>query len=94
MSVKISVVIPTYRRPELLLKCLRALITQRLNPGLFEIIIVTDGPDELTAQLYKKWVRRRLHRVSLYSLPEKKGPAAARNYGWLVAKGELNCFYR
>jgi glycosyltransferase involved in cell wall biosynthesis len=90
--MKISVVIPTYRRPELLLKCLRALITQKFERDNYEIIVVSDGPDELTTQLYKKWIRRKIQLIHFYSLPEKKGPAAARNYGWLQAKGELIAF--
>jgi len=33
-----------------------------------------------------------MHPISYYHLPEKKGPAAVRNYGWLLAKGELVAF--
>jgi glycosyltransferase involved in cell wall biosynthesis len=90
--MQISVVVPTYRRPDLLLKCLRALVTQRFDRNEYEIIIVSDGPDELTKSMFNKWIKRKLHRVSYHSLPDKKGPAAVRNYGWLLAKGELVAF--
>jgi glycosyltransferase involved in cell wall biosynthesis len=90
--MQISVVVPTYRRPELLLRCIRALITQRFKRDQFEIIIVSDGPDDSTSDLVRKYFRRRVQQVHYYALPEKKGPAAARNYGWLVARGELIAF--
>lgn len=90
--MQISVVVPTYRRPDLLLKCLRALVTQRFDRNQYEIIIVSDGPDELTKNMFNKWIKRKLHKVSYHSLPEKKGPAAVRNYGWLLAKGEVIAF--
>ena len=44
MSLRISVVIPTYQRPKLLERCLTALIAQELEPADYEIIVVDDGP--------------------------------------------------
>ena len=90
--MQISVVIPTYRRPGLLLKCLHALVTQQFNGDHYEIIVVSDGPDELTNNMFNNRTGLKQHRVHYYHLPEKKGPAAARNYGWLLAKGELIAF--
>ena len=40
---KVSVVMPTCRRPQLLCKCLAALFAQRLTPRAFEMIVVDDG---------------------------------------------------
>ena len=48
MSVQVSVVIPTYRRPELIARCLAAVLAQRLEPAAFEVIVVDDGHDEAT----------------------------------------------
>lgn len=84
----ISVVIPTHQRPELLSKCLKALYRQSLSRKIFEIIVVHDGPGEYT----KKKIIRLFPDVKFYSLRENKGPAAARNYGWLIAKGKLIAF--
>ncbi|MGN6398247.1 MAG: glycosyltransferase family 2 protein [Mucilaginibacter sp.] len=92
MNVQISVVIPTYRRPELLLRCLKALTAQRIERWAYEIVVVSDGPDGLTQKAISAFNRRRAYPVKYYWLPEKKGPAAARNYGWLKAKGELIAF--
>ena len=85
---QISVVIPTYRRPELISKCLKALQRQTLDGLFFEVIVVHDGPDVVT----EKKIKRSFPNVRYYSLKEKKGPAAARNYGWLIAKGKLIAF--
>jgi glycosyltransferase involved in cell wall biosynthesis len=92
MNIKISVVVPTYQRPALLLKCLRALITQKFNRDEYEILIVSDGPDAATAEVLNKWLKNKLHQVRYLTTPQKKGPAAARNYGWLAARGILIAF--
>jgi glycosyltransferase involved in cell wall biosynthesis len=41
----VSVIIPTYQRPERLGACLRALAGQRLAAGTFEVLVGLDGPD-------------------------------------------------
>jgi glycosyltransferase involved in cell wall biosynthesis len=86
----ISVVIPTYRRPVLLNRCLDALRAQVFDEGMFEVIVVTDGPDVTTVQAI-------MHRDDWYmfkvcSLEIKKGPAAARNHGWRMGGGKLVLF--
>jgi glycosyltransferase involved in cell wall biosynthesis len=92
MSVTISVVIPTYKRPELLLRCLQALTIQRFNRPSYEIIVITDGPDPVTEKAVSAFNKYRVHKIKFGATPAKKGPAAARNYGWLAAKGELIVF--
>lgn len=84
----ISVVIATYQRTELLSKCLRALNRQTLTKNSFEVIVVHDGEDFRT----EKWIKKSFPWVRYYSRKEKKGLAAARNYGWLIAKGKLIAF--
>ena len=82
MKTKISVVIPTYKRPKLLIKCLTALSKQTLDGANFEVIVVSDGPDPETHNQIQPWVRSETIRVSYIQTSEKKGPAAARNLGW------------
>ncbi len=48
MSVKVSIIVPTYKRPALLKRCLEALVSQDFPENEYEIIIVTDGLDEDT----------------------------------------------
>jgi len=88
----ISVVVPTYRRPMLLARCLDALLAQILPSSDFEIIVVSDGPDIETKRVVEQFVQRRSHAIRYYALGGRRGPAAARNVGWQNAKGELIAF--
>lgn len=90
--MKISVVIPTYKRPELLIKCLTALSNQDLDHWDFEIIVVSDGPDYHSWQMVSEWSRHVHLNLSFFQMATKKGPAAARNKGWRKAKSELIAF--
>lgn len=92
MKPDISVVIPTYRRTELLLRCLEALASQCIANRRYEVIVVSDGPDLKTKDVVMAWVPRSDMDVSFLHLPEKKGPAAARNMGWQHARAELIIF--
>lgn len=91
-SIKISVVIPTYRRPHLLTRCLDAVLHQDFSALDFEIIIVSDGEDPATGEVIAAAVTHKYPLVQYYSLPAKAGPAAARNLGWLLGQGELIAF--
>jgi glycosyltransferase involved in cell wall biosynthesis len=88
--LKISVVIPTYCRPQLLKRCLAALAIQDFDPDEFELIVVTDGPDPETKKLESFPMNK--VRIRFLQLPNKKGPAAARNLGWKKAEGKLIAF--
>ena len=92
MNTKITVVIPTYKRPQLLERCLLALLRQKFNKREYEIIVVSDGPDMVTRQLIEKIAKGRATNLRYLSLLVKKGPAAARNYGWLNARGRIIAF--
>jgi glycosyltransferase involved in cell wall biosynthesis len=93
MPVKVSIIIPTYKRPLLLKRCLEALISQDFPEDDYEIIIVTDGIDEDTNKvLSQALLFDFFDNIFCYSLPFKKGPAAARNAGWRIAKGQLILF--
>lgn len=48
MTPRVSVVIPTYRRPDLLARCLRAVLAQDLDDEAYEVIVVDDEPSEQT----------------------------------------------
>ncbi len=93
MAVKVSIIIPTYKRPTLLKRCVEALISQDFPEDDFEIIIVTDGLDEETNNMLSQSALLDFFpNIFCYSLPFKKGPAAARNAGWRIAKGHLILF--
>ncbi len=91
MEPFVSVVIPTYRRPLLLEKCLRALRQQSLSADRYEVIVVSDGPDEATKAAIDSLCLQPMQ-VRFVSLEAKKGPAGARNAGWQHARAGLIAF--
>jgi len=93
MSIKISVIIPTYKRYRLLLLCLNALRQQNFAKDEFEIIVVCDGPDAETFQ-HVEFFKEEFgcKNIHIENLSAKKGPAAARNYGVSKAKGLMLAF--
>ncbi len=88
----ISVVIPTYNRLPILIKCLDALENQILNVEMhaFEIVIVDDGSTDGTVD----WLRNNIENYPHLRLFEQShgGPALGRNLGVEKSKGELIVF--
>jgi GT2 family glycosyltransferase len=83
----ISVVVPTFRRPQTLEKCLRALGRQEAPPGSFEVIVVDDDPDgEDPPRVDGHPFRARSFKSG------GVGAAAARNQAAAVATGRLLLF--
>ena len=81
-----SIVIPTYNRPERLTSCLKAIALLDYPRDRFEVIVVDDGSktplDDIVAPLKD--------RINITLLrQENAGPAAARNKGAEVARGEF-----
>lgn len=84
----ISVIIPTFNRDDVLIACLELLFYENA-PFLesYEVIVTDDSTNDLTKDLvdvsypFVKWVKG-----------PKKGPAANRNNGAKMAKGEWLLF--
>jgi glycosyltransferase involved in cell wall biosynthesis len=94
-EIAVSVVVPTCGRPDLLNRCLEALCQQTLAPARYEIIVVDDKPQPLTAQLVAIWRGRMVHKgPALFYLANTgtHGPAAARNLGWREARAAVVAF--
>jgi glycosyltransferase involved in cell wall biosynthesis len=84
-----SVIIPTYNRYRILQKCLAALESQ--DPGLYddyEVVVVDDGSTDETVDWIQQWQWPRLRLCR----QNHQGPAAARNLGISVAKGNIIIF--
>lgn len=88
----ISVVVPTFKRDQLLERCVFALLEQTLASDQYEILVVDDGHQLRTRRLIERLKRtfpcHNLH----YMTHTKHGPAAARNAGWRAAKGRIIAF--
>jgi len=91
--ILISVVVPTFERPDLLRRCLESLIAQTMDPLSFEVIVVADGPSKATEDIVAE-LRNRTSLPDLRYLesPVHRGPAAARNLGWKSARGSIIAF--
>lgn len=90
-----SVVIPTYKRPGLLMRCLQAVLAQQqIDARACEVIVVDDGHDDETRELVQGIAAREGHAPTVrYLRPSHgRGPAVARNAGWRAARGELIAF--
>ena len=55
MNIQISVVVPTCRRPELLERCLAALVAQDFDPAAYEIIVADDAASDETRAIAERW---------------------------------------
>ncbi|MHB8809456.1 MAG: glycosyltransferase family 2 protein, partial [Desulfobulbaceae bacterium] len=87
--MRISVIIPTCNRAELLAECVHSVLTQTLPPS--EVLIVDDGSTDHTAQVVAQLAREAAV-VLNYIQQDNRGAAAARNTGIRAARGDVLCF--
>lgn len=82
-TLKVSAVIPTRNRPELVCRAVRSVLSQTVRE--LECIVVIDGPDPATEQALHALDDSRLKVVAL---AENVGGCEARNIGGRTAQGE------
>lgn len=83
----VSVIIPTYNQPGMLLDAIHSALAQTYAP--LEIVVVDDGSTDDTAAVLEPYVGRGMIR---YEFQENKRQAAARNRGIRASRGELIAF--
>lgn len=83
MNPLVSAVIPTHRRPELLLRAVRSALGQTYTN--LEVIVVVDGPEPETVKMLEALQEPRLRVIALQ---ENVGGSGARNSGVDAAHGE------
>ena len=90
-EVQYSVVIPSYRGDSTLPVLLASLLRQSIAFHKFEVIVVNDGGgnDKLLERIVQQYPSLR---ITLLQLNENLGPAAARNEGIMVARGNTIFF--
>jgi Predicted glycosyltransferases len=82
---KVSVIIPTYNRAELICEAINSVLTQTYND--FELIVVDDGSTDNTSDLLAGYANR-----IKYIKQDNAGVSAARNAGISLSKGEYIAF--
>ncbi|GAB0147530.1 hypothetical protein McPS_02700 [Marichromatium sp. PS1] len=82
---RVSVVVPAYQAEATLGRCLDALLAQHTAADDYEVILVDDGSRDRTAEIARRYPLRYVHQANA-------GPAAARNHGARLARGELLLF--
>jgi glycosyltransferase involved in cell wall biosynthesis len=82
----ISIIIPTYNAGQYIEQALASVFAQSFQD--FEVIIIDDGSTDDTAQKVKALDDTRI----FYVYKENQGPAAARNYGLNLVRGEYIAF--
>jgi peptidoglycan/xylan/chitin deacetylase (PgdA/CDA1 family)/glycosyltransferase involved in cell wall biosynthesis len=88
LSLRFSVIVPTYQRRDLVLALVRSLGRQEFD-GSFEAIVVVDGSVDATAEAVRK-IGTNFPLTVLEQ--ENRGAAAARNRGASIARGEILLF--
>lgn len=83
-AAAVSVIVPAICADEGLRSCLAAL--QSLDPPAADLIVVVDGGDAETAAV------ARAHGAQVVVLADRRGPAAARNAGARIARGDILMF--
>jgi GT2 family glycosyltransferase len=87
--MRLSIVIPTYRRPDLLTRCLAALAAQDLPAGDYEVLVADDAASDTTRAQVERLGSPAVRYVAVTG---RHGPAAARNAGWRAARGDVIAF--
>ena len=85
---KVSVIIPTYNRSELIGETLESVVSQTYSN--WECIVVDDGSTDKTQEVVTAYVARD-SRFQFYKRPKlrKRGASACRNYGLEKSTGEF-----
>ena len=86
MSIDVSVVMPTFRRPELLAEAVDSVLAQT---GLsLEVIVLDDSPEGSAAEVIAQINDPRIRYV-LRTVPSRGKPAIVRNEGARIARGRF-----
>ncbi len=91
-SIRVSVIIPTWNRRELLADVLESLLHQSYPPEQYEVIVCDDGSTDGTSGLVAEFAGRFPGNLIYHPMPDNGGPARCRNVAAGFARGELIAF--
>ena len=84
----ISVIVPTYNRPDRVRACVRALAAQTLPRASFEIVVVDDGSDGERPSTVDWGIDAPVRVIR----QDNAGPSVARNRGVAESRGDILAF--
>jgi glycosyltransferase involved in cell wall biosynthesis len=87
-----SVIVPTCRRADLLVRCLAALVEQQFGGEPFEVIVADDAGVRRTAEVALRFMAAGPPSVRYLAVGPRHGPAAARNAGARAARAAVLAF--
>lgn len=92
MNAKVSIIVPTYNRANLIGETLNSIIAQ--THGNWECLLIDDGSTDNTREVIDEFLKKD-SRFKLFSRPENalKGPSACRNYGIDESVGDFLIFF-
>jgi len=88
----VSVVIPTFRRPEETALAVASVAASAYPAERLEIIVVDTSPDDATRESIAPLEGAHPGRVRLLKKPVAEGPGASRNLGARTARGDILAF--
>lgn len=83
---RISIVVCTFNRSDVLQGCLESLENQTLDPACFEVLIVDNNSTDATKQVGERFVKQNSN--FHYCFEANQGLSHARNRGWAEATGD------
>lgn len=89
---RISVVVPSFRRPDLLPRLLASFEAQDLPFDEWELLVVDNGSGDETSDVLAGLAASTPVDLRPLRIEENHGPAAARNLGWRSARAPLVAF--
>ena len=91
-SIDVSVVIPAYKRPELLRLAVQSALKQNIAAERFEVIVVDSSPDNCNVKVVEE-LQAQTPNISLNVYQKSpEGPGPSRTLGAQHARGEIVAF--
>jgi len=85
-KLRLSIVVCTYNRADLLLVCLESLVNQDVEPESYEVIIVNNNSTDKTLEVVDRFAKKYPNIRTVQEL--NQGLSHARNRGWREARGK------
>jgi glycosyltransferase involved in cell wall biosynthesis len=86
-EIRYSIVIPTYKRPDVLEQCLESIATLSYPMEKIEVIVVDNGEEDHAAQISDRFANRM--NIRHFVNERNLGPGGSLNKGLALSKGDL-----